>query len=151
MWNRYIIMITKMEEKTDKIDNHTSGVEAKHWFFEPERLFVLGFWLILLPCYYLFCVLLRLNYGKELYFFEVINAFWKGILNNFYFRFIIPEFLVIGPVLAFIVTLISMIKIKSHRFESERNTSTIFGLNLIVCVISLGLIIIIVLFISKNL
>ena len=144
-------MITEMEEKTEKIVNHTSVGEAKHSFFDPERLFVLGFWLILLPCYYLFCVLIKLNSGKELYFFDIINAFWKGILNNFYFRFIIPEFLVIGPVLAFIVTLISMIKIKSHRFESERNTSTIFGLNLIVCVISLGLMIIILLFISINL
>jgi len=122
---------------------------SKKPFLDPGRSFVLGFWLIVLPAYFLFCVLIKLYYVKGLFFFDVINDFWLSILKNFYFRFIVPELLLAGPVIALAVNFISLIK--RNKADYRREASANFGLSIIICIISAGLTVVFLIFIFKKL
>jgi lantibiotic transport system permease protein len=130
------------------MNNSVADNIKKHSFLDPERSFVLGFWLVLLPGYFIFCALMKFLFVGNMYFLNIVGEFWANMNKGFYFRFLSPLLLVGGPVVAVFINLLSLIRIKSDKFSLEAGGRRKFliRLNVFVCFLGFAILFIFILF-----
>lgn len=130
------------------MNNSIADNVKKHSFLDPERSFVLGFWLVLLPGYFIFCATMKYFFAGNMSFLNIVGEFWVNMNKDFYFRFLSPVLLVGGPVVAVFVNLLSLIRIKSNKYslEAGERRTLLIRLNVFVCFLGFAILFIFILY-----
>lgn len=109
---------------------------------------VLGIWLVIIPCYFLFCVVMLHYFNINLRLFEAMEDLIAGFDHTPGLKFLGPLLLVGLPIVAFIINALAIMHFYFDKSAYEINiTIKIKWLNLIIMFASLCIVCILLLYV----
>ncbi|CAN5120473.1 hypothetical protein BH09BAC6_BH09BAC6_23720 [soil metagenome] len=93
------------------VDPGSHQKNIKMAVLNASRSAVLGVWLIIVPCYFLFCVFMYYFLHIKLGLFLSMFNLMSGLEKNPYMKFLAPLLLVVLPIVSIVINAISIIHV----------------------------------------
>lgn len=140
--------LKKMENlKVPEIDPGEHPKMVKMAIMNAERSAALGVWLIVVPCYFLFCVCMYYFFHLKLNWFESMFNLVSSLDKNPYLRFLSPLLLVILPIVNIIINALSIMHVQYTKMGPEQGKLREFSItikvriwNILLILISLAIV-----------
>lgn len=140
--------LKKMENlKVPEIDPGEHPKMVKMAIMNAERSAALGVWLIVVPCYFLFCVCMYYFFHLRLNWFESMFNLMSSLDKNPYLRFLSPLLLVILPIVNIIINALSIMHVQYTKKGPEQGKLREFNItikvkiwNILLILISLAIV-----------
>jgi hypothetical protein len=108
--------LKKMENlQVPEIDPREHPKMVKMAIMNAERSAALGVWLIVVPCYFLFCVFMYYFFHLKLNWFESMFNLMASLDKNPYLRFLSPFLLVILPIVSIVINTLSIMHVQYQK------------------------------------
>ncbi|MDB5139980.1 MAG: hypothetical protein JWR12_1896 [Mucilaginibacter sp.] len=106
-----------------------------------NRSAVMGIWLIVIPSYFLFCVVMEYYFHKNQALVDSMHQLMTGLSNKIYLRSIWAIVLIGMPVLSVILNMLAILHVQHNKMNNELIvTIKIKTLNLLLVFLSLAII-----------
>jgi len=129
------------------INPHDHPQLVKMAIMNAGRSAALGVWLIMVPCYFLFCVFMYYYFHANISWFEAMFRLVVSLDNNKYIDFLAPVILIVLPIVAIIINALAITHVGYQRRGPDNNkgsevtvTVKIKPLNILLILISLVII-----------
>ena len=123
--------LKKMENlKVPEIDPREHPKMVKMAIMNAERSAALGVWLIVVPCYFLFCVFMYYFFHIKLNLFESMFNLMSSLDKNPYLKFLSPLLLVILPIVSIIINALAIIHVQYQKFGPEQGKIKEFSITI---------------------
>src|SRR5882724_5849526 len=101
--------LKQMEDlKVPGVDTATHQQKVKMTIMNAERSAALGVWLIVVPCYFLFCVCMYYFFHLRLSWFESMFNLMASLDKNPSLKFLSPLLLVIFPIVCIVINALAI-------------------------------------------
>jgi hypothetical protein len=129
--------LKKMENlKVPEIDPGKHPKMVKMAIMNAERSAALGVWLIVVPCYFLFCVCMYYFFHLKLNWFESMFNLMASLDKNPYLRFLSPILLVILPIVNIIINALSIMHVQYTKMGPEQGKLREFNITSLAIVLT---------------
>lgn len=123
--------LKKMENlKVPEIDPGEHPKMVKMAIMNAERSAALGVWLIVVPCYFLFCVCMYYFFHLKLNWFASMFNLMASLDKNPYLRFLSPILLVILPIVNIIINALSIMHVQYTKMGPEQGKLREFSITI---------------------
>jgi len=129
------------------INPHDHPQLVKMAIMNAGRSAALGVWLIMVPCYFLFCVFMYYYFHANISWFEAMFRLVVSLDNNKYIDFLAPIILIVLPIIAIIINALAITHVGYQRLGPDHGkvsefiiTVKIKPLNILLILISLVII-----------
>ncbi|MEO8148595.1 MAG: hypothetical protein ABI723_13200 [Bacteroidia bacterium] len=148
-----------MDDFNKKLENmklpDTSGVQQpsqlKATLLNSKQTSAIGVWLIAVPCFFLFCVVMKYFFCINLHFFDIIEDAMASMDKNSSTKFISPVLLVGAPLIAIVLNSLAIMHFSIDKAMHELNiTIKLKWFNILLIKISLGIVLIFLLYSIKE-
>ena len=95
-----------------------------------ERSAALGVWLIVVPCYFLFCVCMYYFFHLRLSWFESMFNLMASLDKNPYLRFLSPLLLVILPIVCVVINALAITHVQFQKAGPEHRRVKEFSITI---------------------
>ena len=138
----------KMENlKTPSVDSIQHYRELKLMMLSAKKSAAIGFWFLVIPCYFLFCVFMKYYFHVNLHFFEIVIELFAELDKTPGWKFLGPLLLVGLPLVAIVLNALSIMHFEYEKSWKEINiTIRLRWFNLIIILVSATLICIFLLY-----
>lgn len=116
-----------------------------------SRSAALGVWLIIVPCYFLFCVFMYYFLHIKLSLFLSMFNLMDGLDKGPYMKFISPLFLVVLPIVSIVINTLSIVHVQFERLGPGQRRITAFSItvklkiwNILLILLSLAIVLVFV-------
>jgi hypothetical protein len=107
--------LKKMENlKVPDVDPAAHADKVKMAILNAERSAALGVWLIVVPCYFLFCVFMYYFSHIHLGWFTAMFKLMQGLEKTSYVSFMGPIILVVLPIVCIVINFLSIVHVSVH-------------------------------------
>ncbi|HEY2582042.1 MAG TPA: hypothetical protein VGI43_09550 [Mucilaginibacter sp.] len=86
-----------------------------------ERSAALGVWLIVIPCYFLFCVFMYYYFHVRLSWFLAMFDLMSNLDKNPWLKFLSPLLLVLLPIISIIINTLSIIHVQYQKIDPDHS------------------------------
>jgi hypothetical protein len=154
--------LKRMENlKLPKVEPPANQEAIKMTIMNAERSAALGVWLIVLPCYFLFCVFMyqysqnvrRAFYGKHLTWVDAMYKMVVGMDKNSSFHFLGPVLLVILPLICIVINALAITHVKVQKIDPHKTKVREFnvsikikGWNILLILVSVAIVFIFIIY-----
>lgn len=112
--------LKKMENlQVPEVDPSGHAEKVKMTIMNAERSAALGIWLIVVPCYFLFCVFMYYFSHIHLGWFAAMFKLMEGLENIRYIDFLGPILLVILPIVCIIINGLAITHVSIQKMEGK--------------------------------
>jgi hypothetical protein len=110
--------LKKMENlKVPDVNPSEHQKTVKMAIMNAERSAVLGVWLIVVPCYFLFCVFMYYYFHVRMNWFGAMFNLMSNLDKNPYLKFLSPLLLVLLPIVGIVINALSIIHVQYQKLE----------------------------------
>jgi hypothetical protein len=112
--------IKQMEELQVPDINPAHHRTVKMAILSAEKSAALGVWLIVVPCYFLLCVIMYYYFHPHANWFSSMFALIVSLDKNPYLDFLAPIVMVILPIVCIVINALAIIHIGVERIDPDR-------------------------------
>jgi len=103
---------------------------VKMAIMNAERSAALGVWLIVVPCYFLFCVCMYYFFHLRLNWFESMFNLMASLDKNPWLRFLSPLLLVIFPIISIVINALAITHVQYQKLGPEHGKIKEFSITI---------------------
>lgn len=140
-----------------KIEPPANQDVIKMTIMNAERSAALGVWLVVVPCYFLFCVFMYYYFHRSISWFGAMVALMSGLNKNPYIDFMAPIVLVVLPIACIIINALSITHIGFQKIDVHRKKVSEFNIsvrlkfwNILLILISIAVVCIFIAFVTTE-
>lgn len=123
--------LKKMENlQVPEIDPQDHPKMVKMAIMNAERSAALGVWLIVVPCYFLFCVFMYYFFHVKLNWFESMFNLMASLDKNPYLRFLSPILLLILPIVSIVINALSIMHVQYQKIGAGQSKVKEFSITI---------------------
>ncbi|MCR8557866.1 hypothetical protein KXD93_09450 [Mucilaginibacter sp. BJC16-A38] len=102
------------------IDPRKHPKVVKMAIMNAERSAALGVWLIVVPCYFLFCVFMYYHFHAHMNWFSAMFALIVSMEKTPYLDFLAPIILVVLPIICIIINVLSIMHVRVDKPDPDQ-------------------------------
>ena len=103
---------------------------VKMAIMNAERSAALGVWLIVVPCYFLFCVCMYYFFHLRLSWFQSMFNLMASLDKNRWLRLLSPVLLVVLPIVCIVINALAIIHVGVQKAGADRSRAREFGITI---------------------
>jgi lantibiotic transport system permease protein len=146
--------ISKMDNlKKPDFSSSEPGKNLKLAIVNSKKSAAMGVWFLLVPCYFLFAVIMKYYFNINLHIIDIFEEFIASLDKSPVTKFITPLFFVVLPIAGIVINLLSIMFFEYNKEQKQINISIkLKALNILLAIISLAVVSIFMLYlITENL
>lgn len=123
--------LKKMENlQVPDINPHEHPKMVKMAIMNAERSAALGVWLIIVPCYFLLCVVMYYYFHAHAGWFGAMVALITGLDKTPFMDFLAPVIFLVLPVICIIINALAVTHVQIHKIDPLRSKVREIGITI---------------------
>lgn len=116
--------IDKMDNlKKPGFENHQPNKLLKLAIVNSKKSAAIGVWFLVVPCYFLFMVLMKYYFNVNLHIIDIFEDFIASLDNSSVTKLIAPLFFIVLPIIGIIMNLLSIMFFEYDKDRKQINIS----------------------------